>query len=225
MIPTCFKAINLISRSPSSKWMFRQLSFRKISCAEHFNCGRFELSKLNLMFTNLKRSKIQVGGLIEVGKLIWVVWNLLLWVLIDSWSLSQVKYSHFTLNSPSTVCTWNITSIRVVYIARNTIFSIDSDDSNSNSIETHVYIILLIFSKPKIINLTEMKEYLNVQQGFYKCGTQLIKPQTFLKKLEFSWLWIYIDFMLADKKQIIISLESALWLASIDEISYLMLDT
>jgi hypothetical protein len=31
--------------------------------------------------------------------------------------------------------------------------------------------------------------------------------------------------MLADKKQIIISLESALWLASIDEISYLMLDT
>ena len=157
MIPTCFKAINLISRSPSSKWMFRQLSFRKISCAEHFNCGRFELSKLNLMFTNLKRSKIQVGGLIEVGKLIWVVWNLLLWVLIDSWSLSQVWNSYFTLNSPSTVCTWNITSIRVVYIARNTIFSLNSDDSSSNSIETHVYIIVLIFSKSKIINLMKWK--------------------------------------------------------------------
>jgi len=122
LITTCFKAINLISRPLSSKWMFKQLSFLKISCAEHFNCGRFDLSKLNLMFTNLIRSKNQVGVLIEVGKLIWVVWNLLLCLPIDSWSLSQVSNSHSTLNSLSTVYKCNITSIGVVCITSNTIF-------------------------------------------------------------------------------------------------------
>ena len=55
--------------------------------------------------------------------------------------------------------------IGVVSQASNTIFKLNFDYSGRNSIETHGFIISLIFSMPKSINMIVRNEFLNVYQN------------------------------------------------------------